>query len=466
MGASVFGSNLVLGLFALTIAPLVDPNGWWWLAPFCMASLGLLGYLVFRALRTEPAGILYETGIFLAISCGVYYAFGPMLYVIGPAEAMDYSRAWYPVNASQSLWLTGLNFVGAGLAGVAYIYARSSSLSSIVDKAAYRWGQVIPTRVFVAFLLIGFVAKYIFVLPFELRLTDSMPSGLIRQLANLLTVALMVGWIYKDSGPSWVGSAAKALLLTEVVTGLLMFNKTEALVALLAAGLGHYFASGRLRSLMIAALVGCLIYVSIGPIVTFGRNELSFQGDGIPAPADLFERSEIVGMYFAGTESHRRVQEISGSWWSRLNYLSAQQSAVDFYDKGLGSDDFKRLIWIFVPRLLYPDKPVMTGAGIDLTEKVTGRRHSSTGIGVFVDGYYMLGWLGVVLASLAYGLALGMYSQISRSIVRNRALVMYPLVFMGIHVGLRADGWWLTDVAGPMVFALVLLALFRVFSKR
>lgn len=466
VGASVFGAHIFLGLLALTMAPLVDPNEWWWLAPFCMGSLAMLGYLVLQALRTEPAGIMYETGVFLSISCGVYYAFGPLLYVIGPVEAADYSRSWYWVDASQSVWLTGLNFVGLGLAGVAYVSARFPSLAGIAAETANRWARISPVRVFVVFLLLGFIAKYLFVLPFELRLIESVPSAGIRGLGRLLTVALLLGWSYKDRGSWWVGSLARLLLVGEMVTGALMFNKTEVLVAVMAAGLGHYFAHRRLGKLLVLALAGLLLYVLIGPIVTFGRNELVYRGGGAPAPAHLSARFDIASAYFTGGESHLAERELSGSWWSRFNYLPSQQAAVDFYDQGRGSDDLERLMWIFVPRLLFPSKPEMTGTGVDLTEKVTGFRNSSTGVGVFADGYYIFGWLGVILVSLTYGFALSAYSAIARSVVRSRAAVMYPLAFMGLYAGLRADGWWLTDVAGPMVFALVLLALFRVFSKR
>lgn len=465
MGASVFGAHLFLGVLALAMSPLVDANDWWWLAPFCLASLVMLAYLVARSLRRDPAGILYETGLFLAVSCGVYYAFGPLLFVIGPVEAIDYAQSWYRVNASESIWLTGLNFIGLGVAGIAYVVARFPSLARVTDTAARGWGRVSPTRVFVAFLLIGFTAKYLFVLPFELRLTDSMPSGLVRQLARLLVVALIIGWTYKGAGPWWMGRLAKILLVSEALIGFLMFSKTEVLLAIMAAALGHYFAHRSLRKLLMTGLAGMLIYTFIGPMVTFGRNELGARGGGVPVPADLSERLDIIEAYFTGSETHLRQQEISGSWWSRLNYLPSQQSAVSFYDQGRGSDDLQRLMWIFVPRLLFPSKPEMTGAGIDLTEKVTGGRHSSTGVGVFVDGYYMLGWFGVLLASCTYGLALRAYSTIARAVVQGRAVVMYPLVLMGIYAGLRADGWWLTDVAGPMVFVLVVLALFRAFSK-
>ena len=109
LGIAVFGAHLFLGVFALEVASFVDPNAWWWLAPFCIVSLMMFGYLVYRALAAEPAGILYESGLFLAISCAVYYAFGPLLFVIGPAEAANYSKSWYPVNATESMWLIGLN---------------------------------------------------------------------------------------------------------------------------------------------------------------------------------------------------------------------------------------------------------------------------------------------------------------------------------------------------------------------
>jgi len=465
LGASVFAAHLFLGVLALTIAPLVGRGDWWWLAPFCLTSLVMLAYLVFRSLRTNPAGILYETGLFLSISCGAYYAFGPMLFVVGPAEAVDYTQTFYRVDASESVWLTGLNFVGLGLAGIAYVSARFPSLARIADAAAKGWTRVSPGRVFVVFLLIGLVAKYLFVLPFEFRLTESVPSNAVRQLTRLLAIALIVGWTYKAVGPWWMRSLTNLLLVEEVLTGFLMFNKTEVLVAVMAAALGHYFAERRLKKLLIAGLVGLLIYVLIGPIVTFGRNELVARGGGVPAPANLSERFDIAQTYFTGSETHLRQREISGSWWSRLNYLPSQQSAVHFYDQGRGSEDLERLMWVFVPRLLFPGKPEMTGAGIGLTEKVTGGRHSSTGVGVFVDGYYMFGWLGVVFASATYGFALRAYSAIARAVVRGRALVMYPLAFMGIYAGLRADGWWLTDVAGPTVFLLVALALFRASSK-
>jgi hypothetical protein len=400
IGHSGFRVHLFLGLLALEFASFVEPSAWWWLVPFCIVSLTMLGYLVYRALAAEPTRILYESGLFLAISGAVYYAFGPLLFVIGPAEAADLSKSWYWVDATQSMWLMGLNFIGIGLTGFAFCFARFPSLAKVAYTAARRWARMSPVRVLVVFVLIGLVAKYLVVVPFELRLTKNVPSAVARQLTQLLVLAVLVGWMYKDIGPRWIGALAKLLLLTEVTTGFLMFNKPAVLIVMMAAGLGNYFRQRRLRNLLFTALVGFLIYMLIGPIVNFGRNELAYRGRGQPVAATLSQRFDIAVTYFTGGESHHRQQEIAGSWWSRLNYLSSQQAAVELHDQGRGSDDLGRVMWIFVSRLLFPSKPEMTVAGVDLYEKIAGSRGSSTGIGVFVDGYYILGWFGVLLASI------------------------------------------------------------------
>jgi hypothetical protein len=458
-------AHLVLGTLAVLFSEVMADDDWWVLAPFCFASMFLLAFVIYRTLRATPTSILFETGIFLAISCATYFAFGPLLYVIGPEEAAHLSRSWYHVTAAQSVWLTGLNFFGLGMAGLAYVSFRMRFFLLVSERASRSWSKLSPTTVFIVCVAIGAIAKYLFVLPYELKLIDAVPSNPVRQLGRLLVIALIIGWAYRKSGPWWIVPIVTVLLILEVVTGLLMFQKTECLLGVVASGIGMYLASRRLGILIAVGVVTLMIYVFITPIVTFGRAELVARGGGETIPADLDERLEIVSMYFAGKQSQRVDNEEPGRWWSRLNYLPTQQAAVDLQRKGHGGDDLSRLPWIFVPRTLYPSKPVITAGAMDFNEKVTGARNSSVAAGIFLDGYYNLGWLGFFLASLSYGLMLRIYTSIAEPVVRNRALVMFPLVFIGVYAGLRADGTWLTDVAAPALFVLVGLSVFRIFSN-
>ncbi|MEK7469127.1 MAG: hypothetical protein AAB074_17270 [Planctomycetota bacterium] len=430
-----------------------------------MAGLAPIALLVHRTWRAAPASVLQEIGVFAAISTGVYFMFGPLIHPFGPVDASEYSRSWYPISAGDAVRLTGMNFVGFGLAGLVYELTRFCFVERFAERVSRSWSQVSPTVVFLMFAVVGATAKYALVLPFDLALTLNAPSGIIRQLDNLIVIAIMVGWANRKSGPLWIGLAAIVLLLLEVATGLLQFNKNASLLALMAAGLGDYLATRRLRNLIVAGLTASALYGVIAPIVTFGRAELAARRGGEPSPAGLLERRDIVLRFYQGGESATSDDPIPSGWWVRLCYLSPQQAAIDMYDCGLGGDDFARLPWIVMPRFLYPEKPEMTISGVDFNEKVAGIRTTSTGTGVFIDGYYNLGWLGFLFTSISFGMALRVYANIAKPVLKNRAFIMFPLVFKAIHVALRVDGWWLADVAGTLVFVLAALTLMGMSSR-
>jgi len=464
VGSKVFLIYGIFGIVTMLFAPSIDTENWWAIFPFCLFSFGLLGYVLFATIARDPSSLVSEVGIYLIVSYLVYFIFGPLLYVWGPSEGAEFSKAWYQINSSESVWLVGFNALGVSLSGLAYVLITFPSIAAISHGASKSWSKFSAINVFWGLVFIGFIAKYLFVVPYELGLTKSIPDSAMRQLGRLLIIAIILGNAFKANKKS-IQFASNILTALEIFSGLLMFNKTEAILAIMAALLGQYINSKNINKLVIKATLLLALFVFIGPIVTFGRNELVARGRGVAVAADLAERLEITQQFFETNSDYRNEGQVAGSWWSRLNYLPPQQAALDLYKSGNGGQDIYLIPFIFVPRFIYPEKPEMTVAGVDLTEKVMGHRLSSTGIGIFVDGFYNLGWIGFILASISYGLALKIYAEITKPILKNNAFAMYPLVFMGIFVGSRIDGWWLTDVAGPLVFAVILLWIYRLTSK-
>ncbi|MCC6739659.1 MAG: hypothetical protein IT452_11500 [Planctomycetia bacterium] len=458
--------HLFLGGVALAVSPSIGREEWGWLAPFCLLSIALIAAMLVAMWKSCGTAIVQETAAFLALSTGVYFSFGPLLHVFGPADAIAYSRSWFPIGAEDAVRITGINFVGFAISGLTCASIRLGIISHIAERTARSWARVPPATVFLLFALVGVVTQFLFVLPYDLRLSQAAPSGLLRQAENLGVIAIMVGWASRRNGPRWVDPCAKALLVLEICIGLLQFNKNASLLPVLAAGIGEYLGTRNTRNVLISATLAILLYWFLVPIVTYGRQELSPRSGGEPAPADLMERKDIVMRYFTTRQFRDPADEIPSGWWVRLNYLSPQQAGLEMYERGYGGDDFGRVAWIVVPRFINPDKPEMTVAGVDFNQKVVGFRTTSTGTGVFVDGYYNLGWLGVLITSLTYGLALRVYANIARPVLQAGAFIMYPLVFKGVHVALRADGWWLADVAGPVVFVVVAMIGLGVVSRR
>jgi hypothetical protein len=450
----IFGFLLFFGLIALAVSQSIGPADWFIIVPFCVFGISISLWYVCAALKRDPYNIIFEPLVCFAIASAVYYSFGPLLYVFGPQEAAEYSLGWYPITARSGLWLTGLNFVGIGITGVISAMVRFGSVTRMARGAARRWSNVNPNSVAFAFILIGMLCKFFLVIPYEFGATKEPPSAVIRAIQNFSLVGIFISYVSKSRKTALV---ARLALAVQVLTGVLMFNKTEVLLGLLSAGAGIVIAGKNIRNLIYLSVGILAFYIFLGPLILFGRNQLGELGGDGAKVAGLLDRAVLVREYLDGHSSGAQSDTVPGLWWSRLNYLPAQQAAVDLNNAGRGSDDFKNVLWIFVPRTLFPEKPILSQTGANLTEKVKGFSTSSTGIGIFADGYYNLGWIGVLIASITYGLALSVYRNVARPIILERSFLLFPLALIGTTVALRPDGWWLLEIAGPMVLTLAAL---------
>ena len=47
-------------------------------------------------------------------------------------------------------------------------------------------------------------------------------------------------------------------------------------------------------------------------------------------------------------------------WWTRLCYSNAQAFCIRAHDAGINGNTFELILPAIVPRVLWPDKPIMT----------------------------------------------------------------------------------------------------------
>lgn len=459
----VFAAHGVMGFLGIAFWSSIEPDSWFWLGALCLASLVSLGWLVMRSVASCPQSVMYETGIFLALSSGVYFGFGPLLHAFNPLNARETANLWFEVNGAEAVFLTGINYLGLGIAGLSYTAFQIPRFAALASRMSVHWAVVGPTTVFWGFLLVGAVFKFWLLWPFQLGLTDTVQGSFVYALSGLLAISLFIAARYWKSLGAIGRVAAVLAMVLQVVAGMLAYNKTDVMLPLVAFSLGGFLAHPRKHRALVAAAVLFLGYVLITPPVNFARIETAKAQAVAAQRVSIQERFDLLVQFY---QIDHHVIQTSGqslAWWIRLNYLPSQNAAVYFQRVGDGSDDLDRMLWIFIPRVIYPDKPQMTGAGIRLTEKIAGHESSSTGIGIFVDGYYLLGWFGVLFTSMSYGLVLRAYTSIARPVVEEESTIMLPLVFMGIFLGMRADGWWLTDVVGAAVIATGILGLLWVF---
>jgi hypothetical protein len=187
--------------------------------------------------------------------------------------------------------------------------------------------------------------------------------------------------------------------------------------------------------------------------VNTARNIYGFRGQVDWSERFAFMSEGVLRLSEAAWEGNYRS-------WARFCYIPAQGAALDFYDKGEGGDDYSLLGWAFLPRFLSSDKPIMTASGSDFNTKITGEVDAgSIGQGVFANGYYNLGWWGVIAVGIAVGCMLAWTSAFAVEVFRARAVVWLPMALLGSYMAFRIDGHFLGDYWGPFVlFVYAVLA--------
>ncbi len=396
--------------------------------------------------RQGFAVVLTEHRLMFLAAFSLYFLFGAALLALGPETEAEAVLRYYPISAREALRVNAINGLGFGLALLSSTLARGRWLGAQAERVAAQVNSAPVYGVIGLFLFLGAVASG-YLLWFDLGFRDGVVSGLIRSAGKFSFVAIFLAAAHRGRGENWLRPFGAALAAVLCIGGILQFNKSEALLPLAAfvAGMSLRFGSWKILPGGLALLVTG--YLLLGNLAAYGRSSIGYQG-----AADFSERWQLL---FEGWHDTRDLSEDEEyGTWARLCYTVPQAAALDFRDAGEGGDGLSLMPWVFVPRLMAPDKPEITKTGREFNAKVTGSDTSSTGQGIFVSGYYHGGWWGLVLASLLCGWIVAQTSAIARAVIGNHALLMLPLPLLGLFIAFRIDGDFVSDYLGTFIFIL------------
>ena len=154
--------------------------------------------------------------------------------------------------------------------------------------------------------------------------------------------------------------------------------------------------------------------------------------------------------------------------WDRINYTSSQAAALDLYSDGNGGESLSNIFWLFVPRFLNKDKPDVSSSSAKFSKKFRIHGGSRDSPGIFVEGYYNYGWLGLLLVSFIIGMVLKIYSVLIKSIIQNKLYSFYFIIFSGIWTSFRIDGLIITDYLGQLIiflYFMIFIILILIFLR-
>jgi hypothetical protein len=193
-------------------------------------------------------------------------------------------------------------------------------------------------------------------------------------------------------------------------------------------------------------------------MVTYGR--LTVNVSGIQNVTDSMRLARDVLQAKTSDYVSNNQPNVQG-WWARFNYANAQAFAIERYDSGQAGNSMSDVLWVVVPRLLYPDKPNLSSHGTRFNELVDGNPYSSSGPGIIVEGYWNYGWYGVIFVSFIMGLFYFLWERYINSQLKKSQFQYLPVMFLGLFAALTQDSWFVISTFAILTLALAMHWLIR-----
>ena len=421
-----------------------------------------VGPTVLGLVTTRAATKFIQKAPVLLISCLpwtlfaiiAYACVGPLVYVFGSQQTIDSIPESLNLNADGLLRTNILNsaFIATMLATYLLFSNRRSAFFDINTWIMNLQDQRAAKMVVCICLGIGGLARIVI----SLDVFEGPVPGSVYHLAQLTTLALMPLWYLMSAKSYRFGWIAIPLFLFEFGDALLSFNKSTVILCILMPGTGLFLAHQSKSILATVFLLSVLVYVALTTPTAICR-EL------VGARADVSDRIEIftdVVQDKNGIRSRRTSDGIQW-WWLRMNYANVQWFVMRRYDQGQPFDSYKNALWVFVPRILVPDKPSMTAMGLELNYLIHGQHGSSMGVGIAGEAYGVGGMLYVALAAMLLG---GIFATLDSRFAFNRVggWLYLPVQVISMKMGYRLDGQLVADYLGTMVIVFAYLQMVKV----
>jgi hypothetical protein len=449
---AVFVFNAVFGI-------LLPPDNYTIVNLVCPLLLTMTLAFGMRHMLTADSRNIWTALFWFRLSTAAYFGIGVIAVSILDQTTFDYIQSFFPFNDADVFKINSVTSLSVFLVLstarlVIYLFfdiPRVSALRRGNNRSLLLAGLV--------FTGIGLGINYTIKIPQDFGWIHVQIPGSILALVRLTMagIFLLTLWSLRQKGAK-LRYILFFLVAIELTFQILRFSKAGILMTLIFLLMAFLWDNLSIKRVLSCALLVIATYVSAVPIVSYGREELVIRyGEG--TPVGFAERYDVLRSYFTENADIFRGNTARQSALLRITYVNSAAFVIHQYDIGAAGKWPEMVPAAFIPRFLWPDKPIISDVGVDIYELGTGSRASSMGAGVFADAYWAAGWWGVIMFMPILGAILASLTAICSRLLRQERWLYFPVVLMGLLIGFRSDGHYLVDVVGGavIVFAQLLL---------
>ena len=423
--------------------------------------------LFFRTLRKQALLFWTPYGLFLAHSV-LFYGVGPLFFHFGSPESVEQFQSGYlQLSEFELLRTNNLNVVGTifVLLGI-YAATKFKGIGGSLKKLARnKILSVKPEVVAGSFLVFGLSLKYFVVLPAAFGVIDVVVPGILTSLPLAELGLFVASFLAAKRKGIWL-LLLWTFLPINMFIAVLTFSKKSVVLTLLFPALGAFLYHRKILRLCTWVVVIGLIFYVLQPIVHAGRYQIA-ENTGTIYRASLPERFVILD----STLQEGASESVgTNSSFQRLSYSGPQAFAMRLYDSGRPGDTLRSAWVVFVPRAIWPNKPVGIGPGQMFYNLASGGTGTHLGLTVYGDAYWNFGWAGVACLSSLMGLTFGIMSRLSIRWLAAGAFAYLPAIGLSMQMAMSGPTkFFINGVLGVIpiyIFYLLATGMIIRFLKR
>jgi hypothetical protein len=439
-------------------------------------AIFFIGGLITFVLMVQSGAVLAPIAWFV-LGSSIYFGLGA---VAGGLRVHPYSAL---IFGADILYLTRVNLLNACsvllVVASAFLISKKSTpnkpvqSSTVIDQFSF-FKELFPYILAIA--IVGACSKFI-VFPIAENLL--LRSLLDKVYMFIPTCLLLLGMLWRGIG--WpLRALALSILVLEILNGLLAFTKYQIIYAMLALAMGVWIVTHSKKFIVATLVILGVVFAVINPVVTLGRAHLDYDANTntlatrIGIVADVFIALSNPDATFLIMQNERivkmdlkpmnklegRVQAVG----RRFDVASIQGYLVNEYNNGRAGNTLSEFWVAFIPRIIWPEKPIVTRPGGELNAKYyndPNQTHSSMAPTYSAEAYWNYGPAGVVIVSVLLGAALGWLTRYALAAIAGVRPEYFIIAVPAAIWACFVESWVVSGYLGAFIILVVILMLAR-----
>lgn len=430
----------------------------WWLTALNVAIPAVLMFTMARgALRSlrQSVATVWSPLVWMRAAIFFYGGFGTFTVLFGNDALRDYAEVFFVFYAGDILKynVVVLAFTLTMLSACKLYLLVIGGRRSVTEIFNPQRSSIDLTVIGGLFVITGLAANLLFIVPYQFGFVNTTFPTLISEVAQAAYIGIFLSLVALARSRSPLLGVVVAIGVGLAFIGLLAFSKSSAVMPVVMMMLAYFYAKPSVTRLLVMAGTTLAVFFVSAPLVDHGRYLMQVRYGGIDAPAPPDERFDMLASYWDPRTLVAGDEEIDYASL-RFSYVNVGSFVTSLRDQGQEGDTYANALAVFVPRALWPDKPVITETSRRLSYEATGNWNNSVAPGLAPEAYWNDGWFGVAVMGAIIGLIVSVWSVYSLAVQVAGAWYLFPVVLLGVRMGSRFDGFFVSDVLGPIAFGV------------